>query len=418
MRKVLFAAYGGFDFPMISPVFPFLRRKGYELAVMNRYDLAPSRRQLRGLTCFQPPDVSDRLLSADEIERALPTFLDTGSLQHLIPLWRGRTPGLRYLAGWHDHYFAFALETLHRYDPDLLVLSLGEAETSIIRRVCDLTSRRYACLVPQRYEFKSIETFETHDGPTYLVAGDYGRERLIRKGVKPDNVLVTGNPRFDDLLAIRNSEARGPDPEGSGSLGFRGLGRRRGPRRVGRTILYPLQGVSTDGRLFQLLRRYVVSRRGVRLVLRPHPNRPPSSWPAFTREAIAGPVSLARQGPLGRVLQVADVLVTSWSLTTLEALITGTPVISWKSDFLPDELPFASAGDTLRAHTYAELADALDRLLFDADFRAAWVEGRRDAHVPYTGVLDGQAALRVADAIAALIESGTMGRRILGRPSA
>jgi glycosyltransferase involved in cell wall biosynthesis len=110
--------------------------------------------------------------------------------------------------------------------------------------------------------------------------------------------------------------------------------------------------------------------------------------------------------------------VTSWSLTTLEALIAGVPVISWKSDFFPEEVPFAAAGDTLPAHTYAELADALNRLLFDRDFRAAWVEGHRDAHVPYTGALDGKAALRVADAIAALIEGGTVGRGTLGRPSA
>lgn len=239
MRRVLFAAYGGFDFPMISPVFPLLRRKGHRLAIMNRYDLAPSRTQLRGLTVFQPPDISDRLLSAEEIERALPTFLDTGSLQHLLPLWRGRTPGLRYLVGWRDHYSTFAHETLRGYDPDLLVLALGEAETAIIRRVCDLTSRRYACLVPQRYEFKSIETFEIHEGATYMVAGDYGRERLIRKGVKPDHVLVTGNPRFDHLAGVRS-----------------------GRRRPGRSILYPLQDVPTDGRLFELLRRYVASRPG------------------------------------------------------------------------------------------------------------------------------------------------------------
>lgn len=94
--------------------------------------------------------------------------------------------------------------------------------------------------------------------------------------------------------------------------------------------------------------------------------------------------------------------MTSWSLTTLEALIAGVPVVSWKSDFFPEEMPFASRGDTLPAHTYAELEAALDRLLLDREFRAAWVEGHRDAHVPYTGALDGKAALRVAEAIATL----------------
>ena len=99
--------------------------------------------------------------------------------------------------------------------------------------------------------------------------------------------------------------------------------------------------------------------------------------------------------------------MTSWSLTTLEALIAGVPVISWKSDFFPDELPFATRGDTLPARTYAELEEALDRLLFDREFRAAWVDGHREAHVPYVGALDGNAARRVASAIATLAAGGT-----------
>jgi hypothetical protein len=405
MRRVVFAAYGGFDFPMISPVFPWLRRKRHELAIMNRYDLAPSPAQLNGLTVFDPPDVSDRLLSTEEIERALPIFLDTRSLGHLIPLWRGRTPGLRYLVGWRDQYALFADETLRRYDPDLLVLSLGEAETAIIRRVCERTSRRYACLVPQRYEFKSIETFEVHEGATYLVAGEYGRERLLKKGAKPDRVLVTGNPRFDRLARARAGRARNAEAGRLGGAHPPARGHR--PRGPGRSILCPLQDVPTEGRLVALLRRYVASRAGVRLVLRPHPNRPASAWETVSREALHPRVSVARHGSLARLLWAADVLVTSWSLTTLEALIAGVPVISWKSDFFPEELPFATRGDTLPARTYAELEDALDRFLSDPEFRAAWVDGHREAHVPYVGALDGHAARRVAGAIATLARGGT-----------
>jgi hypothetical protein len=386
MRKILFASYGGLDFPMISPVFPFLRGKGYRLAIMNRYDLAPSRKQTRGLTVFQPPDISDRLLSADEIEGALSTFLDTRSIQHLIPLWRGQTPGLRYLRGWSDHYFEFALETIHRYDPDLTVVSLGEAETSIIHRVCDLMSKKFACLVPQRYEFKSLETFEGHEAATYMVAGEYGKQRMIGKCIKPEHILVTGNPRFDHLSGSTNSDAHAPDSK--------------------KTILYTLQAVRGEGRLFQLLRRYASSRTGVRLVLRPHPNLSLRSCLPFVRYLFAEPISLALGGTLAGHLRTADVLVTLWSLTVLEALIMGLPVISWKSDFFPEEMPFATRGDTLQAHRYAELEDALDRLLFDADFRRSWVAAHRNCHIPYTGVLDGKAALRVADAIEALVEGG------------
>ena len=409
MRRILFASYGGFDFPMISPVLPFLREKGYEFAIINRYDLAPSRKQLKGLTVFQPPDISDRLLSAEEIENALPTFLDTRSIQHLIPLWRGQTSGLKYLTGWSDYYFDFAVETLHRYKPDLIVLSLGEAETSIVRRACELLSKKYVHLVPQRYEFKSIETFRAPVKATYMVAGEYGKERLIRKGIKRENILVTGNPRFDAMFASRNSHIEPAGAERFGSL--RGM-ILRAPRVAEKTILYTLQAVRGEAKLFELLRRYTSSRKGVRLVLRPHPNLPLRSCLPFIRYLIAEPVSLALGGTLGGLLRSADVLVTLWSLTVMEAFIMGLPVISWKSDFFPEEMPFASRGDTMPAHTYAELENALDRLLFDPVFRASWVEKHQVCYTPYIGVLDGKAAFRVADAIEALAEGDTMRRAV------
>lgn len=390
MRKILFASYGGLDFSMISPVFPFLREKGYRFAILNRYDLAPSRRQTRGLTVFEPPDVSDRLLSADEIETALETFLDTRSVRHLLPLWHGQTPGLRFLPGWSDHYFDFVAETLNRYDPDLVVASIGEAETSIIQRVCDLTSRKLACMVPQRYEFKSLESFEAHEATTYMVAGEYGKARLIGKGVRPEDVRVTGNPRFDRLSTPTTSSARSAE----------------------KIILYPLQAVRGEERLFELLRRYVSSRKGVRLALRPHPNLPLRTCLPFLRHVVTEPISLALRGTLDRHLGSADVLVTMWSLTVLEALIVGLPVISWKSDFFPAEMPFASRGDTLLAHDYAKLEGDLDRLLFDKEFRRTWIEAHRECHVAYVGALDGKAARRVADAIEALVEGGTAARAI------
>ena len=404
MKRILFASYGGFDFSMISPVFPFLREKGYEFAIINRYDLAPSRKQLKGLTVFEPPDISDRLLSAEEIENALATFLDTRTLQHVIPLWRGQTPGLKYLTGWRDYYFDFAIETFHRYKPDLIVLSLGEAETSIIRRVCELLSKKYVHLVPQRYEFKSIETFKAQVNAIYMVAGEYGRERLIRKGIKPENILVTGNPRFDAMLASTNSHRDSTTVERYGLL--RGM-ILRAPRVAEKMILYTLQSVRGEAKLFELLRRYVSSRKGVRLVLRPHPNLPLRSCLPFIRHVVGEPVSLALGGTLGGLLRSADVLVTLWSLTVMEAFITGLPVISWKSEFLPEEMPFASRGDTMSAHTYSELESALDGLLFDPVFRTSWIEKHQRCYTAYIGRIDGKAALRVADAIEALAEGDT-----------
>src|SRR5262245_1405127 len=119
-KRILFASYGSFDFSMISPLFPLLRQRGYEFAIMNRYDHAPTARQLKGLTVFQPPDVSAALLGPREIEQAFHEFLDTQSIRGVIPLWRGRIPGLTYLRGWSDRYFDFAIETLNRYEPALV----------------------------------------------------------------------------------------------------------------------------------------------------------------------------------------------------------------------------------------------------------------------------------------------------------
>src|SRR5262245_45543185 len=113
MKRILFAGYRGPDVSTISPLFPLLREKGYDLAIMNRYVQAPSAKQLEGLTVFQPPDLSDELLDAEAIDSSSDDFMDTTSIRRVIPLWRGRIPALKYLRGWSDRYFDFALETLH-----------------------------------------------------------------------------------------------------------------------------------------------------------------------------------------------------------------------------------------------------------------------------------------------------------------
>ena len=392
MKKVLFASYDCDDISTILPVFPVLRDRGFDFMVLNGYPNPATANQIKNVRVVHPPDVKPMSrLSDREIKSLLSPFLDTEAVQHLIPLFRdGIEESAKSFLGLSSYYFDFALESIRIYDPDLIVLAAGEVGTSLVAKACEYLSQNYAFLLPQYYEFNFKGWFEVErdKDSIYMVAGEYGRSRLIQKGVSPGRVVVTGNPKFDPLFVLKmNTQKRAHAPAGR----FK-------------NILYTMQDQHENNELFDLLCRYVSKRKNVQLMARPHPNTPAPALKRFKRYGNGKRTSVTTRGMLEELMLSADVLVTISSMTILEALILGLPAISFKTSFLPEEVPFYTEVDVLRACNYNELETLLDRLLFNTDFRQSWIKDHRESYIKYTGDSDGSAALRVAEAIEKIID--------------
>jgi hypothetical protein len=147
-------------------------------------------------------------------------------------------------------------------------------------------------------------------------------------------------------------------------------------------------------RLFAAVREL----RGVRLIIKPHPSESPEPYlkhrlPADGIE-VAEPVS-----DLGRLLAVADALVTMNSTVAIDALVLGVPAVVIG---LPNNLsPFVEAG-VMQGVDADTIAAGIESVLYDRAARQALIERGTRFAAAYQMLSDGRAAARAADDILAL----------------
>jgi hypothetical protein len=218
-----------------------------------------------------------------------------------------------------------------------------------------------------------------------LVFDRYAETTLEAMGhFPPESIAVTGSPRLDELVG-----RMGTVRDDRSSL-RRALG-------VGEAehLLVLAAKASEIGPHLGALFTAITRRPGIRLVIKPHPAE---SRDVYTRLVPPGtPVDV--QDPhadLGRLLAVADGLVTMNSTVALDALVLGVPALVLG---LPNNLsPFVEAGAMVGADG-DHLEPALGTLLYDREAREALlIRGRAFAEA-YEMRADGGAAGRAADRI-------------------
>jgi hypothetical protein len=221
-----------------------------------------------------------------------------------------------------------------------------------------------------------------------------------------------------DRYAASTLEASGHFPAPAvritGSARLDGLVARLDAVRTDRTKVRLSLGLGHDDRLLVLaakaseiaphlgpLYEAVRQQPGVRLVIKPHPAETPGAYGATGPE---GAIQVHDpQADLGRLLAIADGLVTMNSTVAIDALVLGVPALVLG---LPNNLsPFVADG-VMAGASDDGIGAAIQTLLYDRAAREALLQrGRAFAQVNqlYSG---GHAASRAADAILAAGSSG------------
>jgi hypothetical protein len=226
------------------------------------------------------------------------------------------------------------------------------------------------------------------------VFGEAARRFLVERGsYAPESLVVTGSPKFDDLLKAAatwdRAALRARYGVGEGQKLAVLASRFRAIRATHQAV----------GSAFPALVRAVERIDGLRCVVKPHPAEPSAPYEAAIREAGAARVTLlAPSADLMELMFAADALITVESLSAVEALVLDRPVLVLN---MPTNLrELVEAGAALGVPEGADPEPALHALLFDQQAASRLAEGRARHRADVAGGLDGHATRRIVELLA------------------
>jgi UDP-N-acetylglucosamine 2-epimerase len=229
---------------------------------------------------------------------------------------------------------------------------------------------------------------------TTLVFDEYARAHLERCGrFPPASLAVTGSPRLDRLVRTVGTltpERLAAAREASGA----------GPTRA--LVLF-VSKYRQARHVLEALGDAVAAMPGVQLAIKTHPAETPEAYAPIARRRANISV-LPATAALAPLLRASRAVITVNSTVALDAGVLGIPALVIG---LPNNLsPFVEAGIMAGAATAAEIAPALQRILYDEEFRQQ-IDRAREEYLTRVGIgSDGRAATRSAEAVLALISRG------------
>lgn len=225
------------------------------------------------------------------------------------------------------------------------------------------------------------------------VFGEAARRLLIERGhYPPESLVTTGSPKFDALVEATRDWDR--------AALRKKYGCENGDRLVivasrYRAIRETHQSI---GSAFSLLIRAVESLSGVRCVVKPHPAESAHAYEADLRRAGATRVEIVPRGTdLLELLFAGDALVTVESLSAVEALVLGRPVVVLN---MPTHLgDLVDAGVALGVPAGDDPRPSLERLMKDGATRESLALARLRYLSELAMGVDGRATQRILDLI-------------------
>ncbi len=297
---------------------------------------------------------------------------------------------------WAVRSYEEMVEALEHFRPALCVLyaessGWGRAAVAACRaRGVASLALQHGILYPRYFSY--LHAKDEADCPrpdTTAVFGEAARRFLVEQGAYAEaSLVVTGSPKFDELLAL------------SRSLDRDALRQRLGVRADEKLLLVAsrFQGIRQThqaiGSAFPALLAALPPMPNVRLVVKPHPAEAGEPYArAIERAKLENARVVAPKADLLELLVAADALCTVESLSAIEALVVGCPVIVLN---MPTNLrEMVEQGMALGVASGDDPEPALRRLLFDTGTRDALARARDRYLRDVAHGVDGGATLRV-----------------------
>ncbi|MEM2175080.1 MAG: CDP-glycerol glycerophosphotransferase family protein, partial [Candidatus Micrarchaeia archaeon] len=229
--------------------------------------------------------------------------------------------------------------------------------------------------------------------------GDYGKELFIKSGINPKNIIVAGNPLFDDFIKIR-------------------FNKRKARKKIGvsqkvKLLLYascnPLDinywNKSEAEMHIRSINKITSKIKNCLLIIRPHPTEEESRYLEYLKGEDLTNTKVSKKEDFYTVLSACDILITEASLAGLEAAIFGKPVIIVNfigKQYPTQRYPFILIKEqvALEARTEEDFFEKVKVLLKTNTALSKKIKHNRRKFIKrYVYRLDGRASERIAKII-------------------
>lgn len=233
------------------------------------------------------------------------------------------------------------------------------------------------------------------EGLNIATLSPLARDVHISRGTPPENVFVTGQPRFDLIGRSKTNEREIREqlkiPAGKGIIVL---------------ATQPIHSLWTKMERKEFIDAIIGTMNEFpekQLVIKLHPSERPAEY-AEALDGAEQKVIICRDIDLYGLLKTCELLMTVHSTVALEAMILDKPVITINLTGKPDGAPYAESGAALGVYRRKDLAPAINKALYDSEVRGEMAGKRQQFVYDHAYKLDGQATRRVADLIIRLIE--------------
>jgi len=283
------------------------------------------------------------------------------------------------------------INAIEKEKPDLfLAIEVNYILRNAVRHCKDLGIKTLIVQhgTPNKYSLHSFAPFEAN---CFAAWGDFTKEFLVKNGVEPERIAVTGGPVFDKTISLKPDKGKihtelEIGPESKKIIIFtmqpQGAGLRPSTEEIESGIIETIKAAS----------QYP----DVLLLFQAHPGQTVQDIQKIAERAGPSSARVIKYHDTESLMAVSDGVITFFSTTAIDALILKKPLLLINLTDDRDFHPFAPMGAAFGAYTKEEIIPAFKKLIESLE---EMKDGREKA-VPYVVYkTDGKSLDRVLNLI-------------------
>lgn len=312
-----------------------------------------------------------------------------------LPLWRLLEPRITYIFLFRFAELIEYAETFTRIidveKPDIIITTGDRSD--FVKIILSIGKKMD---IPTLIVQHGVVDDHPVYGPIYAdkmaVTGGAMKNVLIKRNVSPEQLVITGQPRYDIFLRITFSREK--------------TCRELGISENKKIIVLTTQPVSHEenASLLSVVTAAMKEFPEAELVIKLHPDEK-LRWYQRVMKSFSFNAVIVKDIDIFELLNSCDVMITLYSTTALEAMILDKPVITINLMNIPDVMPYAESGAAIGVYRAEDLAHAIKRALYDEETRKMLETGRKRFVYEQAYLIDGKASKRVADLIIKMIDN-------------